>query len=294
MKPIALLEAPSNLGLRPPAPSTVPGCAKAPGALRDAGLQRRVPARDAGHLVPPRYDRGDWHDGDGNFHAAEIASYTRALAARIDGMLDAGEFALVLGGDCTVMFGAGLALRRRGRYGLAYVDGHADFRHPGNADVGAAAGEGVAICTGRGQPELSDVDGIARMFDDGDVVVLGIRDYDEDIPELDTTEIVHRTVPAIRAAGAGATAAWTRERLTSTNGFWLHLDVDVLDPSIMPAVDSPDPGGVDAEELTELLAGLASAPECLGMNVSIYDPDLDPTGEHAATVVDVIAGALTR
>jgi hypothetical protein len=42
-------------------------------------------------------------------------------------------------------------------------------------------------------------------------------------------------------------------------GYWLHLDVDVLDPGHLPAVDSPEPGGLSPEELTALLAALAPA-----------------------------------
>lgn len=292
MKPLAVLDAPTNLGLRPPVPGAVPGCAKAPGALRDHGLLSRLDARDAGCLTPPRYDRGDWHDGDGNFHVEQITAYSKALAARIAQLHEAGEFPVVLGGDCTVMFAAGHWLHGKpGRYGLAYLDGHSDFRHPGNAaiagPVGAAAGEGVAICTGRGQPGLSE-----RWFADEDLVVLGIRDADEGIPELAAAGIGHRAVPEIRAAGGAATAAWTLERLRPTDAFWLHLDVDILDPSVMPAVDAPDPDGLQPAELTALLHGLAHDPHCLGMNVSIYDPDLDPTGEHAATVVDIVTTAL--
>jgi arginase len=55
---IAILDAPSNLGLRPPTANSVPGCAKAPGALRDHALVSRLGARDAGCLTPPRFDPG--------------------------------------------------------------------------------------------------------------------------------------------------------------------------------------------------------------------------------------------
>ncbi len=55
---IGLLSAPSNLGLRPPAPTSVPGCAKAPEALREAGLHRRLAelgVEDRGVVLPGRY-----------------------------------------------------------------------------------------------------------------------------------------------------------------------------------------------------------------------------------------------
>src|SRR3982751_4364189 len=122
MRRIAILDAPSNLGLRPPTATSVPGCAKAPGALRDHGLIPRLRARDAGCLTPPRYDPGDWRPGGGVAHAGPIADYSSRRADRIGGSVDAGEFALILGGDCSVVLAAGVALgRREGRRGLVFV-----------------------------------------------------------------------------------------------------------------------------------------------------------------------------
>src|SRR5918998_6151524 len=115
MRRIAILDAPSNLGLRPPTATSVPGCAKAPGALRDHGLLSRLRARDAGCLTPPRYDPGDWRPGDGVCHAEQIANYSRRLADRIGGILDAGEFPVILGGDCSIVLGSGLAMHRLGQ-----------------------------------------------------------------------------------------------------------------------------------------------------------------------------------
>ena len=137
---IAVLDAPSNLGLRPPSLGTVPGCAKAPGALRDHGLVARLGARDAGCVTPPRYDPTGWQPGDGVCQAEQIAEYTVRLADRIGAILDAGEFPVVLGGDCSIVLGAGWRCTGRraavgGRIGLVFVDGHSDFRHPGNASV---------------------------------------------------------------------------------------------------------------------------------------------------------------
>jgi arginase len=152
VREVVLVDAPSNLGLRPPVPGTVPGCYKLAGALRDQRLLERLRAREGGVVVPPRYDRGDWKPGDGVFNSHAIASYTRRLADRLYGHLLTGEFPVVLGGDCSILLGSMLALRRMGRYGLAFMDGHSDFRHVGNsAGVGAAAGEDLALVTGRGR-----------------------------------------------------------------------------------------------------------------------------------------------
>ncbi|MFD0359705.1 arginase family protein [Streptomyces sp. NPDC127110] len=297
MRSLVLLDAPSNLGLRPPAPGTVPGVYKLAGALREQGLLQRLGAREGGVVVPPRYDRGEWKAGDGVFHADAIAAYTVTLADRIEAHLRNGEFPVVLGGDCSIQLGAALAMRRLGRYGLAAIDGSADFRHPGNeavnGPVGAAGGEELALSTGRGQKGLSDLEGLGPYLREEDVRLFGLRDGDGDLPELRAAGIAAHTVGEIRERGAGAVARAALDGLhpPETAGFWIHLDADVLDPSVMPAVDSPDPGGLLPEELAELLGELGRSPRCVGLNVTIYDPDLDPDARAGALLADLVAEA---
>ncbi len=298
MRRIAVLDAPSNLGLRPPTATSVPGCAKAPGALRDHGLLTKLGARDAGCLTPPRYDPGDWRPGDGVAQAEQIAAYSRKLADRIGAILDAGEFPVILGGDCSILLGSGLAMHRLGeavggRIGLVFVDGHSDFRHPGNASyVGAAAGEDLALVTGRGQADLASIEGRRPYFRDIDVVVLGLRAQDEYRLDLQAAGIVTRPVPALRVEGAARSAQWARDQLVDCAGYWLHVDVDVLDPAVMPAVDAPTPGGIAFPELEILLAGLVESPHCLGVEITVFDPDYDPDGAYAAEIATTVAAGL--
>ena len=84
------------------------------------------------------------------------------------------------------------------------------------------------------------------------------------------------------------------ERLESPelDGFWLHLDADVLDPTVMPAVDSPDPDGLTVAELTAIVTALARSPRCVGLHLTIYDPDLDPEGTGAALLADLLTAAI--
>lgn len=65
-------------------------------------------------------------------------------------------------------------------------------------------------------------------------------------------------------------------------GFWIHLDVDVINPAEMPAVDSPEPGGPVLDEVAELLTPLVRHPRALGLEVTIYDPSLDT--DHSCAV----------
>jgi arginase len=295
---IAVVDAPTNLGLRPPTPTSVPGCAKAPGALRDQGLLTRLGARDAGCVTPPRFDPAGWQPGDGVAQAEEIAGYVKRLADRIELILGTGDFPLVLGGDCSVLLGAGVAMKRyavelNGHIGLIYVDGHSDFRHTGNASyVGAAAGEALALATGRGQTDLTAIERHRPYFRDLDVVVLGIRSHDEYRLDLQAAGIAYRAVPELRSDGAARSAQWARTMLADCAGYWVHVDVDVLDPAVMPAVDAPDVGGIAYTELELLLAGLVATPKCIGLEVTVFDPDYDPRGVYALEVTDTLVAGL--
>src|SRR5262249_46431197 len=76
-------------------------------------------------------------------------------------------------------------------------------------------------------------------------------------------------------------------------GFWIHIDADVLNPAVMPAVDSPEPGGPMPEELVSLLKPLVENPLALGLSLSIYDPALDPDRSCARRLITLLEGLLT-
>jgi arginase len=76
-------------------------------------------------------------------------------------------------------------------------------------------------------------------------------------------------------------------------GFWIHLDVDVLDPELMPAVDSPTPGGLDIDELVTTLGILLASPRSVGLDVTVFDPDLDPEGTLAGRLTDILVAAFS-
>ena len=183
---IGLLSAPSNLGLRPPAPTSVPGCAKAPEALREAGLHRRLAefgAEERGVVLPGRY-ADDAAPGSLRNQAA-IIEHARRLAGRIDLLRAGGLAPLVLGGDCSILVAAGISLRRAlCRYGLVHLDGHTDFRNPGNSDRCASlAGEDLAAAVGRHCPAIADIDGLGPYFAPADSAHAGCRDDDEEFGE---------------------------------------------------------------------------------------------------------------
>ena len=287
---IVVIDAPSNLGLRPPAPDRVPGVYRMPRALRDHRIVERLGALDGGAVMPSPYSP-EWHPGYGVRNAEAIRTFSIDLAERVGSVLTGGRFPLVLGGDCSILLGGMLALRRRGRCGLVFLDGHLDFRHPGNAEhVGAAAGEDLALVTGRGSERLTDIDGLRPYVRDADVVALGEREGDRETADILRTEIAVWDLGEVRRMGVAEAARRTLERMrgAGVDGFWLHLDADVLDDAVMPAVDSRAPDGLSYAELAELVGPLLRFGMAVGMEVTIFDPDLDPDGGIAAEFTDVL------
>lgn len=291
---IALVAAPTNLGLRPPEPHAVPGTAKAPEALREAGLFARFAAagaRDAGVVLPGRYIDDDRTRDPGHVrNEAALVDHARRLAARLDAIIAAADVPLVIGGDCSLVVAAGLARALPTGRGLVHVDGHSDFRHPANSpDCASVAGEDLAAAVGLHWPAVADIDGRAPYFDAARTAQLGCHDDDEYLDEVRAT--LGRVVTARQILEDPTAAAAAARGTADHDGYWLQLDVDVLDPRYLPAVDSPTPGGLSPDALVSLLRGLA--PRAGGASVTVFDPDLDPGGEAASLLTDVLIDGLS-
>lgn len=291
---IIVIDAPSNLGLSPPGNGVVPGCYKLPWAMRDRNLLHRIDASDGGCIVPPRYE-SYWIQGEGDRNAQAIARYSIQLANRLESVYKQNQKILVLGGDCSILIGSMLTLKRRGRYGLVFIDAHSDFRHPGNSKfINAAAGEDLAIVTGRGDSRLINLEGSTPYVLDEDVHIVGIRAYDAYLQELKSKNIEITTSRALAEYDLNIVEKIKRTVSKNTDGYWIHFDCDVIDESEMPAVDCPESDGLSFEFAGELLGQLLQSSKCLGVEVTIYDPDLDPSGIYADALASCLIQAFSK
>jgi arginase len=280
MSRFAIVEAPSVLGLFPKGVETLPD------ALLGAGLAERLAARHAGRVEPPAYDdRRDPETRLLNPHG--LVQYSIALADRLEPLLEAGDFPVVLGGDCSILLGCTLANRRRGRAGLLFLDGHADFYQPEAEPNGEAASMDLALVTGRGPDLVTNLEGRYPLVRDEDVTLLAHRDTSDaeshGSQRVEETGIGVINLHALRECGATATAHRALKRLTTSDlaGFWIHLDADVLDDAIMPAVDYRMPGGLQWDELTAILRTALASGKALGIDITIFNPKLDKDGSIA-------------
>lgn len=134
---------------------------------------------------------------------------------------------------------------------------------------------------------MSDIDGEKPLVYDCDVVAFGFRDAAESarlkMPKLTETEITSYNLPKIREIGVAKAVREALQKLQNKNlnGFWIHVDADVLDDRLMPAVDSRQSDGLSYEEFVEVLKILLASEKTVGMHVGIFDPDMDADGNIA-------------
>jgi arginase len=286
----AIIEAPSSLGLCSTGVETLPE------RLLGHGLAERLDARRAARLAPP-LKSGEVDEASGVLNGPEIARWSPRLADAVEEVLDAGEFPVVLGGDCSILLGSMLALRRRGRYGLLFIDGNADFFQPEAEPRGEAASMDLALATGHGPPQLTNIEGRRPLVREGDAVAFAWRDWADQadsgsqplpgtLKSLDLNAI--RRV-GIAAAVEEAVAHLTRDEL---DGFFIHVDADCLDETIMPAVDYLYPGGLSWRELETVLGMARASPKAVGLEITIYNPDLDADGAAGRGLAETLAAAL--
>jgi arginase len=290
IRPYAILEAPCTLGL------ATDGVEGLPGRLLELGLAERINARRAARLaVPPKDPKPD--PITLTLNASAITAWSPKLADAVEEVLDAGEFPVVLGGDCTIVLGSMLALRRRGRYGLFFIDGNADFFQPDAEPNGEGASMDLAFVTGFGPSLLTDLEGRRPLVRPEDAVAFAIRDHEDQAAfgsQSLPKELRAYDLDAVRRLGVESAARAAVGNLTRAelDGFFIHVDADCLDDSIMPAVDFRVPGGLSWDELGAALRLILASGKAVGLEVTIYNPRLDEDGSAGRGLADVLDAAL--
>ncbi|WP_181175784.1 arginase family protein [Mesorhizobium sp. B2-7-2] len=294
---IALIAAPSNLGLMPQPGEREPGARKAPDVLQSLGISERLGAESSRTVSAPPYSP-EVDATTGVRNAPALRRYSETLADAVGEELNAGRFPLVIGGDCSVLLGPALALRRRGRHGLIFFDGHTDFKLPATSPSKGAAGMDLAFVTGHGPAPLVDFGEHTPLFQEADTIAFGYRDlrdpatytskalFETQVQRMDLTEVRRRGVSHAARAALDAVGG------DAVEGVFIHFDVDVLDSEIMSAVDTPEPGGFLPAEAVEALRTWCADPRVIGIEVTIYDPDRDPDRRCGKLLVDILSAAL--
>jgi len=286
---IAVVGAPSNIGSAPYTDGEPRHVDWAPGVLRGRDIVKRLRAIDLGDVVASSSGLVPRRPGGGS--ERELARYSRALARRVTSAIEHGRFTVVLGGDCSIVLGCLAGARRAvdGAIGLVYVDAHSDFRTSVDTRTGSAAAS-FALATGRGSVRLVQSLGPGALVADRHAVLLSRRDLGDvsATDRLGRSGVLDLPFERITAMGVEQAGRCALARMTGTAGFFIHVDVDALDPAVMPAVGAPLSGGLLPDQLVALLAPLVAHPKALGMAFAVYDPALDPDRSSARQLIRII------
>ncbi len=276
--------------------------ARAASALRDAGLldafnHHRVVQHDDLDLPDPNPERGT---STGLINEAALLAMTDALNERVGSAVTAGRFPFVYGGDCSALLGIVTGLG--GDVGLVFVDGHEDTMPLDVSEDGEAANTEIGLLLGlTGRLLAGPLGDRLPALRPEQLVMLGPRDEawrrQFNVGTLADCGVWLAPLAEVAGDPAGAGRRATGHLARAVDSWWLHIDLDVLDPVEFRAQGLPDvedePGGLTWPQLTDLVRAFLDTGACVGFSIAIYDPDQDPDRTDATNIVDFVRNAFT-
>lgn len=262
------------------------GMAEAVRTLRAAGILEQLRSVDS-HLL----DLGDVDcpsiksdTGPRNIHNMEqFLDGTNKVKVKLSRGVDASKLIFLLGGECAFVVGSLAALKtvHKGRPGMVWIDAHGDFNTPETTPSGFIGGMPLALACGRG-PKLSpEIEASRPLLNEKQVVHIGSRSLDPGEKDALLSGVKVFTAKDVEEKGARAVAHETAHRLMgSCDWIVAHLDVDVLDPSVMPAVNFPEPGGLTGDDVLSVFTALHRTGKLKAIDLTAYNPskDVENTG----------------
>jgi len=277
---------------------TAGGTELAPTVFRTLGLGEAFECSDDGELdVRIRADSRD--PVTGVVGLDDVVHTTTEIRAAVGATLGSGDIPFLLGGCCTMVPGALAGVADvRNTVGLAHLDGHLDLYDEKTSPLGEAADMPVAVALGLGPASWVESAGVPLTS--ANAWIVGYRDREESLldgmvmPEDFDPPVNSLTTEEVRRSGPEQTGERVAEALaSSTDGYWMHLDLDIVDPDLFFANDAPVPDGIDWDELTGLMRPLLRSPALAGVSLGCYNPEKDRDSENGRRIVQVFASALT-
>ena len=217
-------------------------------------------------------DYGDlpWSEHDHVANRKTITDTTREI-------LSANAVPIALGGDDSIPIPFYEAFADRGPFTILQIDAHIDWRD----DVD---GETLGLSSNmRRASEMSHIENIiqvgarsigsARPSDFNDAVAWGV-DF------IPARQFMERGIEHILS------------KIPNNANLLINFDVDALDPSIMPAVIGPAPGGLSYWDVVNLIQGAMNKASLAAFSIVEFYPDKDTTGHAALTAARVVCNVL--
>ena len=259
------------------------GLGRGPQALVDAGIAAIL--RTAGHDVLDPVDvtlpDDERVSGPISVNIGRLGSHT---AEQIHAARAAGLVVLVLAGDDTASIGVVAGLQRAhgagARIGLVWVDAHGDFNTPETSYSGILAGMPVAILAGLAGPLWREAAGLAAPLPTDRILIVGPRELDEkEEALLRSTDVQLLTSSDLRDADQLTRAI---QRLAANvDLISVHIDLDVLDPSLVPSASTPARGGMMIEEAATLIVQLLETGKVVVVSIAGLNPGAGERGKQS-------------
>ena len=239
---------------------------RTPGGARGAeslGLALDPHARLVG--TPGNAHIADWSDDLRDSHGCLLEA-----GGQVEDMLAAGAFPVLTSSDCSICMTTFQAVVRHAPdVRVLWLDAHGDFNTPDTTPSGFLGGMCLAAACGRWDA------GIQPALEPSRVLMCGVRDLDPGERVLVETA----GVPVARPAEVADALSGTR--------VYVHLDVDVLDPSILPS-QFPVDHGLSDTGLRTLLAEVKREADVVGLEVTAFEAPED--ADERARRTDLVAG----
>ncbi len=276
-----------------------------PSALRIAGVGDKLSALgynviDAGDIDIKNPEVAQVQDAKLRY-LPEIASACTDLAREVESSLDRDEFPIVLGGDHSMAIGtiAGIAnhcKKHKKRFGVIWIDAHADINTPETSPSGNIHGMPVAVSLGIGAPELTKVGGDFTTLEPYQISMIGLRSIDEGERKLlKKLKIEVHTMTDLDKYGVHRIIAKVLSSMRAkVDHLHVSFDLDSVDPTVASGVGTPVPGGLSYREAHLIMEAIADTGYMSSFEIAEVNPILDTRNAGAEFAADLIASSMGK
>jgi arginase len=248
--------------------------------LLESGLENRL--RAAGHRVETH-----WIEAPADPPPVEIRTAFQ-LAADLAGVVrqarSAGALPIVLAGNCATAMGT-LAGLSDVEPGIVWLDAHADLNTPETTRSGFLDGMALAIATGRCWEQMAGTIPGFRPIHDDTVCLIGTRDFDP----AESEHLLRSETPVLSVVDYPQWLSPTLESFrTRTDAVYLHIDLDVLDPSEGRANAFAVDGGLLLREVLHVIETIRETIPIAAVALTAYDPSCDADGRIRAAAEAIV------
>ena len=270
-----------------------------PDYIHAAGLERLI-GEWGGELIRPIQDirlDAEQEQQYGAWNRMALAGANFADAVR-EGLQD-DVITIGLEANCNGLLGmlSGLKYDADGnarRVGLIFIDAHGDFNTPETTLSGMLGGMPVAIAAGHALHNLRKTTGLAEPLPMSHIVWGGVRDLDPlEADRFAEYEVQQFSVQDVRKLSANLKKQ-IDDLADRVDVIYVHIDMDVLDPTEVPGHDLAVTDGPSSRVLATALTLMFENPKTVALGIaSTPSFNLDPDGVSRQAALNLIEGAIS-